>query len=283
MRYAFVFPGGDPHTCAQLATEAEAAGWDGVFVPDSISIDTPGYPPAPAYDPWITLAAMAVATRRVRLGTMITPLPRRRAWKLAQEAVTLDHLASGRVILAAGLGAANDDAGFYKVGEAMHLRLRAELLDEGLDILAGLWKGRPFTFEGKHYRIQGMTLLPTPVQSPRIPVWVVGVWPRPLSMARASKWDGIVVQKSGGPGESLTPADIVALKAYCNARRSGDSSYDVVVEGQTPGSDLRAAAAATTPFAEAGATWWIESMWTPPNGPDEVLARLRKGPPDGRA
>lgn len=274
-----MLPGGDPLTCAALAAEAEGAGWDGVFVPDCISIETDAVPPSPAYDPWVTLAAMAMRTRSIRLGTLITPLPRRRPWKLAQESVTLDHLSGGRLTLAVGLGAAADDAGFYKVGEALDLRTRAELLDEGLQVLTGLWSGQPLTFQGVHYQVQGMTLLPRPVQSPHIPLWVVGVWPRPRSLARALQWDGLVLQMAAGNAGRPTPSDVTAARAYVAAHRPGDTPYDVVVEGETPAGDVGEAVATVRAYAEAGATWWIESRWTSPEPLTAARDRIRIGPP----
>jgi len=137
-------------TLARLAAEAEAAGWDGVFVWDCLS----GNPEQELekqenYDPWITLTAIATSTRRVRLGTMVTPLSRRRPWKVARETVTLDHLSQGRLILPVGLEAAGD-WGFTKVGEEMDRKIRAERLDEALAILAGLWSGQAFSYTGRH-------------------------------------------------------------------------------------------------------------------------------------
>jgi alkanesulfonate monooxygenase SsuD/methylene tetrahydromethanopterin reductase-like flavin-dependent oxidoreductase (luciferase family) len=119
MRYGFVLPGGDVWTIPEMALEAETAGWDGVFIPDCISIDTPNYPPGPNYDPWILLTLMAMRTERVVLGPMLAAISRRRPWKLARETMTLDYLSRGRIVLPVGLGAAADDAGFYKVGEEM--------------------------------------------------------------------------------------------------------------------------------------------------------------------
>ena len=146
MKYGFVIPGGDIPTVAELAAEAEAAGWDGVFIPDCIAIETASVPPGPTYDPWVVLAVMATRTEHVRIGTMLTAPSRRRPWKLARETMSVDHVSSGRLILAVGLGAAADDGGFYKVGEAMDLKVRAQMLDESLEVLAGLWSGQPLTF-----------------------------------------------------------------------------------------------------------------------------------------
>ncbi len=278
MQYGFIFPGGNPRTLAALSHEAEVAGWDGVFVPDCIAIDTPDYPTMPAYDPWVTLAAMAMRTERVRIGAIITPISRRRPWKLARETATLDHLSHGRLIVAVGLGAL-DDKGFANVGEATDLKTRAEMLDEGLAILVGLWSGQRFSFHGAHYHVDDLTFLPPPVQRPRIPVWVVGAWPRPKSMRRALRWDGIVPQKSGGAGSEMTPADIAAMKALIDADCGDTTPFDIVSEGETPGDDRERAAAIVRPFADAGATWWMETRWLGNNTPDALRARLRQGPP----
>ncbi len=278
MHYGFIFPGGDPRTLAELSHEAEAAGWDGVFVPDCIAIDTPEYPAMPAYDPWVTLAAMAMRTERVRIGAIVTPVSRRRPWKLARETATLDHLSNGRLIVAVGLGAL-DDKGFANVGEATDLKTRAAMLDEGLAILAGVWSGQRFSFHGAHYHVDDLTFLPPPVQRPRIPVWVVGAWPRPKSMRRALRWDGILPQKSGGAGSEMTPADIAAMNAFIDAERGATTPFAIVSEGETPGDDRERAAAIVRPFADAGATWWMETRWLGNNSPDELRARLRQGPP----
>ncbi|MDQ6662695.1 MAG: LLM class flavin-dependent oxidoreductase, partial [Chloroflexota bacterium] len=263
----------------ELAVEAEAAGWDGVFIPDCIAIETEDFPPQPTYDPWIVLAIMAVHTKRVHLGTMLTPVSRRRPWKLAHETVTLDHLSNGRLILPVGLGAAGDDAGFYKVGEEMDMKARAQLLDECLDILNGLWSGQPFSYNGQHYHIQEMTLLPPPVQSPRIPVWVVGAWPRMKSMQRALRWDGILPTKKDGSDEPMTPADIQAMKAFVDKHRTSTTSFDIVWEGETPGGNREQATSIVQPWAEAGATWWMESRWGSDVTLDDVQRRIQQGPP----
>lgn len=277
MRYGFIFPGGDARTLAELAHEAEEAGWDGTFVPDCIDIENGNSALPAGFDPWVMLAAMAMRTERVRLGAIVTPLSRRRPWKLAREAMTLDHLSGGRLIIAVGLGAL-DDGAFGKVGEATDLKVRAEMLDEGLAILAGLWSGQPFSFHGAHYRVDAMQFQP-PVQSPRIPVWVVGVWPRMKSMRRALRWDGIVPQKSGAAGAVMTPGDIATMRAFVAAERGDTTPYDIIAEGETPGDDPDGASAIVRPLAEAGATWWMETRWFGQLGPEEIRTRLRQGPP----
>jgi len=276
MRYGFIIPGGDLETIIALAQEAEAAGWDGVFYWDGIYIESAGS----MYDPWVVLGAIALRTERVRIGAILTPVSRRRPWKLARETVTVDHLSDGRLILPVGLGAL-EDGGFGKVGEATDRKTRAQLLDEGLAILTGLWSGKPFSFHGEHYHVEEMTFLPPPVQSPRIPIWVVGSWPREKSMERALRYDGLLPNKLDADGKQaeITPADIREMAAYCAAHRDQATSFDIVAEGRMPGEEPERAAAIVRPFAEAGATWWTEAMWEAPNGPDEMRARIRQGPP----
>jgi hypothetical protein len=275
MKYGFVIEGGDAIAIAELTHEAEAAGWDGVFIADAIDIGIPNSPPFPWFDPWIVLAAMAMRTERIRIGTLITPVPRRRPWKLARETTTLDHLSKGRLIFGAGLGAATDDGGFFKVGEAIDIKVRAQRLDEGLAILAGLWSGKPFSFSGEHYEVKEMTMLPTPVQSPRIPVWVPGVWTKEKSMQRALRWDGVIPQKYRSM-ERMTVAEVRELKRFVDEHRSTNGPFDIVVGGTTPGANRKRAAKTASEFEEAGATWWLESAMT---SPDKLGKRIRQGPP----
>lgn len=275
MQYGFVIEGGDPIATSEFAQEAEAAGWDGVFIADAIEIGMPNSPPFPWFDPWIVLAAMAMRTERIRIGTMITPVPRRRPWKLARETVTLDQLSKGRLIFGAGLGAAEHDGGFFKVGEAMDLKVRAQRLDEGLAILAGLWSAKPFSFSGEHYDVKEMTMLPAPVQSPRIPVWVPGVWTKEKSMQRALRWDGIIPQKYKSM-ERMTPAEVGRLKQFVDEHRSSSTHFDIVVGGTTPGGNRKRAAGTVSAFEKAGATWWLESAMT---SWGKLGKRLKQGPP----
>jgi alkanesulfonate monooxygenase SsuD/methylene tetrahydromethanopterin reductase-like flavin-dependent oxidoreductase (luciferase family) len=271
VRYGFIIPGGDPLTVAELAGEAEAAGWDGVFYYDAICVGE-GWE---IYDPWVVMAAMAMKTGRVRIGAVLTPPARRRPWKLARETMTLDHLSGGRLVLPVGLGAL-DDGGFAKVGEPTDRKVRARLLDESLEILTGLWSGEPFSYRGEHYQLEEMTFLPPPVQSPRIPIWVVGAWPSEKSMRRALRYDGLLAYTTRG---EVTPDDIRAMREYVEENRGEDGAFDIVWEGVTPGGDPARAAQVVRPFAEAGITWWMESMWSSPNEPEDLRARIREGPP----
>ncbi len=270
MKFGFVIPGGDVETLLEVAQEIEVFGWDGVFVADGIY----------GTDPWIALAAIAVRTSRVRIGTLLTPVSRRRPWKLASETATLDRLSHGRVILPVGLGAI--DTGFDKVGEQTDRKVRAQLLDESLEIVTHFWSGQPFHYQGTHYHVNwDVDWSYTPVQTPRIPIWVVGAWPRERSMLRALRYDGLLAVKmqSDGSFTTTTPSDIQAIKQFVDTKRSEKTPFDIIVEGVTPLNAPEQANSIVSSFAEVGATWWIESMWDAPGGLDAVRARIKQGPP----
>ncbi len=266
MRHGFIVTTGDPRTAAELAHEAEQRGWDGVFTWDGVAIGS-----VDTYDPWVVMAAMAMRTERVVLGAIVTPPSRRRPWKLARETMTLDHLSGGRLVLPVGLGAL-DDAAFGNVGEATEARVRAEMLDESLEILEGLWSGEPFAHEGRHYRFGPMTFRPPTVQRPRIPIWVVGAWPHERSMRRVLAYDGIVTQVE-------RPEDVAAIAAYVAERRpanGGGRPFEIVVQGTSDPSDAGSVGRVRA-FAEAGGTWWLESDW---NGAtvESLRRRIAAGP-----
>lgn len=274
MKYGFVLPTGDARQVADLAQAAEKAGWDGIFV----------WEPVWGIDAWVSLAAAAMLTTRIRLGTMLTPLSRMRPWKLASESVTLDLLSNGRVILAVGLGAI--DTGFAEFGEETDRKQRAELLDEGLEILTGLWKGQPFQFTGQHYQVKPTKFMPPPppVQQPRIPIWVVGAWPSKKSMARAARWDGLLptVLKPGAGAGQASPEELKSMADYIQARRASSAPYEFVVEGETPGDRPAEAHEILKPWVEAGATWWTETRWNVNRDEDGlrlVRRRIEEGPP----
>lgn len=268
MKYGFVLPSGDARAAADLAVELERAGWDALFV----------WEPVWGVDAWVSLTAAAMVTERLRLGTMITPPSRMRPWKLASEAATLDNLSGGRVTLTVGLGA--PEVGFAAFGEEVRRKERAELLDEALDIVTGLWRGAPFTHEGKHYtvRVPGdfVHQPPRPRQQPRIPLWVVAAWPFEKSMARAIKYDGIVPSSRGEDGNirQATADEVREIAAWAAER--GRSDIDIVVEGETP--DAGAIDRLPRAYEAAGATWYIEAMWSATSH-DAVLGRARRGPP----
>ena len=272
MKYGFVLPKGDARTAAEFAYQAEAAGWDGFFV----------WEPVWGVDAWVSLAAAAMRTQRIRLGTMITPLSRMRPWKLASETATLDNLSNGRVILSVGLGAV--DTGFEAFGEVTDRATRAQLLDEGLEILTGLWCGQPFNYQGEHYQIKETSFNPppSPVQQPRIPIWVVGAWPRMKSMRRVLRYDGLLPNVMGADGKVRvgppTHDELRAMKAFIEDNRTQTPEFDIIVEGETPVDDPEQAASVVRGWGAAGATWWLEAMWSA-SDLEDVLARIRVGPP----
>ncbi len=284
MRFAIDIPNfgafADPHLTADLAREAEDAGWDAIWVWDHIMRD----PADPHADPYLLLAAIALATSRVRLGPMVTPLARRRPWHVAREAVTLDHLSDGRLTLGVGSGSRTHE--FSAFGDEGDLRERAAMLDEGLAVIEGLWSGLPFSFEGRHFHITDATFLPRPIQHPRIPIWVAATWPVRAPFRRAARWDGVWPLRRDVEGNSvpLTPDDIrgtcrVIAEERAAAGRAATYPYDVLVAGVTPLGDTGRAAEIVRSFAEAGATWWTERLG-PARGPlEEARARVRQGPP----
>lgn len=276
MKYGIILTAGTLDEMIALAAEAEANGWDGVFYWDAIAMS--GF--SPIYDPWVTMAAFATATERVKLGAIITPPTRRRPWKLAKETATLDHLSHGRLVLPVGLGVL-DDQGYSNTGEVTDLRTRAAMLDESLEILTLAWSGEPFGFEGTHYQISEMQQQPASYQQPRIPIWVVGVWPRPKSVARAFRYDGIIPQYAEDQGivSHATPERVRAIaEAAWEERPTDAGAFDIITEGVSPADDAAAARAQVAPFAEAGATWWIESRWQGETA-DTLRARITAGPP----
>lgn len=270
MKYGFVFPGGDARDAADIARDAEQAGWDGFFV----------WEPVWGVDAWVTLTAAAMQTEHIRLGTMLTPLSRMRPWKLASETATLDRLSKGRVIVSVGLGAV--DSGFEAFGEVTDRKVRAELLDEGLDILTGLWRGQPFSYTGKHYQIKPTDFFPppSPVQQPRIPIWVVGAWQRQKSMGRVARYDGLLPSMIGGA--SITAQDIREMKAYIDANRADTTPFDIIMEGVIPTENAESTASFIREWEAAGITWWLESMWHlqgKADGLQMLRKRVQQGPP----
>ena len=266
---------GDPRTLAELACLAEEAGWDGFFLEDYLVYWMGG---APTYDPWLALGAIALATERIRIGTTVTPLPRRRPWTRARETVALDHLSGGRVILGVGLGNGSDPD-FAGLGEETDAKRRAGMLDEALDVLVGLWSGEPFEYRGKHFAVDGVTFLPRPVQHPRIPIWVGGSSRKQGPVRRAARWDGFLpvpIDTEGGGWRHHTPEDVRALRAAIARERTATTPFDLAIGGAARGEDWERERELIASLAEAGATWWLE--WVPAAEPDVMRAAIARGP-----
>jgi alkanesulfonate monooxygenase SsuD/methylene tetrahydromethanopterin reductase-like flavin-dependent oxidoreductase (luciferase family) len=182
-----VGPFGDPLLLTDLAVAAEDSGWDAFFIWDHLLYRDQRWPVA---DPTVVIAAVAARTSRIRFGVLMNQLARRRVGKVARESVTLDRLSGGRLILGAGLGSVPEE--FTAFGEPGDLRERAARLDESLEVLTELWRGEPVTFHGEHVTVTGVTMLPPPLQQPRIPIWCGGRWPNKAPFRRAARWDGVM-------------------------------------------------------------------------------------------
>ncbi|MEU8898821.1 LLM class flavin-dependent oxidoreductase [Nocardia sp. NPDC048505] len=247
-----------PAVLAGLAQTAEHAGFDGVFVWDHVV--RPQRPGLPVCDAWIALAAIAARTDRVVLGPRVTPLSRRRPHEVARQAVALDQLSEGRLILGAGLGS-NTGAELTRLGEVEEPRERARLLDESLEVITGLWSGEEVRHTGPNYRVDGLRFLPTPVQRPRIPIWIAAQSLHRAPLRRAARYEGLCPEAA--------PGDLAAMLAIIAEYRGGLDGFEVAVAG-TPDKDPDA-------YRAAGATWWLTQV-PEISTVDEALAIVRRGP-----
>ena len=261
VRYAISAPNvGRPADLVSLAETAEGGGWDGFFLWDHIhfvramQLDT--------VDPWVTLGAIAQATDRIRLGAMVTPLPRRRPWKLAKEITTLDHLSAGRVVVGVGLGFPPHDE-FAAFGEPSDDATRAALLDEGLVVLEGCLRGGSFRHRGPAFDVD-VEFRPAPIQRPRPPIWVAAMLPNRRPIARARRFDGLFPIAANG--DVLQPDDIARLVAELDVQ----PGFDVVA----PWADGVPAAA----YEAAGATWLVDSRWPEGEWHGELSEVAARGP-----
>lgn len=266
-------PFGEADALVELAVAAEAAGWDGFFIWDHIALGEGDE--RPIADPWVALTAVAAATESLRIGTAITPLARRRPWKLAREAATLDRFARGRLILGVGLGYP-PDAEFGRFGEETDDRVRADKLDEGLEIVDGLWSGERFDFDGRHYHVADARFDP-PYRGGRVPIWCGGWWPNRRPFRRAARWDGVIPELVGGATPS--PRDVQEIRDYIAAHRSSSDRFDIAINGYTDGRDDTR----IDDYQKAGVTWWLERF-----DPDrlysfaEARGRIEAGAPQGQ-
>ncbi|MEV0183470.1 LLM class flavin-dependent oxidoreductase [Streptomyces sp. NPDC050625] len=272
----------DPRTVAKVAVAAEQAGWDGLFVWDHVLHRK--HEGRPFGDPWMLLTAAASATSRIRLGTLVTPVARRRPQQLARQVATLDAMSGGRVVFAAGLGGPLEDE-YASFGDTTDPKVLAERLDEGLDLLRRFWSGEPVNHDGRHYQVRDVTLLPATVQRPRPPVWVAGFWPNRPPMRRAARWDGAVPLFTDARHGHVPPVGQVRdLVAFLHKEREGRSGapFEIVLGGATPGDDAAKTRDLIGPLAEAGATWWDERQIQTGEALDRltpVLRRIEQGPP----
>jgi alkanesulfonate monooxygenase SsuD/methylene tetrahydromethanopterin reductase-like flavin-dependent oxidoreductase (luciferase family) len=270
-----VGPFGDPLLLVDLAVAAEEAGWDGFFLWDHLLWRDPEGHVA---DPTVVISAVAARTGRIRIGVMVNLLARRRAAKVARETVTLDVLAAGRLIVGAGLGSL--PAEFTAFGESADLRVRAARLDESLHLLDALWTGQPVTFHGEYLTATGVTMLPRPVQRPRIPVWCGGRWPHKPPFRRAAQWDGVMPTHTDyGLGETMPPDELRAVIQYTREHRTAEGPFDVALEGLTDGSAADRGGQLVASYVRAGLTWWIEALGWWRGTPADAMNRIRQGPP----
>jgi alkanesulfonate monooxygenase SsuD/methylene tetrahydromethanopterin reductase-like flavin-dependent oxidoreductase (luciferase family) len=256
----------EPAVVARLSAEADEAGWHGVFVWDNLRYQEPVVEVA---DPWITLATMATATERIRLGPMVTPLARRRPVKVARETATLDRLSGGRLTLGVGLGSDRFASEYSITGEELDDRRRASMLDESLEILAAAWSGEPVHHRGEHYTVDGMRFLPRPVQRPGVPVWVAGYYGKPKPLRRAARYQGFFPLGLDHPEQLAEIVTDLAARRR-EAGRDPTEPYDVVIA--LPPSDDPA------PYAATGATWWLVEFPWDAVSVDEVRSVIRDGP-----
>jgi alkanesulfonate monooxygenase SsuD/methylene tetrahydromethanopterin reductase-like flavin-dependent oxidoreductase (luciferase family) len=273
MRYGIVMANlkeySDPRVAVRLAQAAEEAGWEAFFVWDHLGFVWG----SPSSDPWVVLPAVAASTTRLKLGTAITPLARRRPQIVANALASLDLLSGGRVVFGAGLGGVVEE--FTAFGDPGDMKERAAMLDEGLMILNRLWSGASVTHRGPHYAAEGVTLAPLPLQRPRIPIWIGGEGPPALR--RAARWDGWLAPATNPDGTpSKSPARIAEMVAEIRQHRTTDAPFEVAVDGYSEAGDPTLPRA----YGAAGATWWLEIIHGMRGPLDEMIARVEAGPPE---
>jgi alkanesulfonate monooxygenase SsuD/methylene tetrahydromethanopterin reductase-like flavin-dependent oxidoreductase (luciferase family) len=258
----------DPRPVVQLAQAAEAAGWEAVAVWDHLGFVWG----APSGDALVGLAAVAQATRRLRLITAVTPLPRRQPHEVAHALAALDLLSDGQVIFGTGLGGVAEE--YTAFGGPSDAKLRAAMLDEGLWLIDQLWSGETVSHQGSHYTVNEVKLAPLPVQRPRIPIWIGGA-SKP-ALRRASRWDGWIIDSADQQGQVIRrPEQIAQDIAYIHSHRTTNSPFAIAITGYSTPND----AALVQEYADAGVTWWLELLHGYRGSFDELLARVEAGPP----
>ncbi|MHA2169731.1 MAG: LLM class flavin-dependent oxidoreductase [Candidatus Kariarchaeaceae archaeon] len=266
----------DPDYLKKFAHLVEESGWDGLFIWDHLQLFPEYFRGVPFIDPWIGLSIIAMNTTKIKLGPYITPLSRRRPWQVYRQVVSLDHLSKGRVMFGVGLGTpAEFDMGAF--GDATDDKLRAELLDESLDIIQELSTGEIINFNGKHYHLKQVQLLPKPYQE-RIPIIVGGEWPNKPPFRRAARYQGVVPISNNWPNR-LSPEDIIKIQVYIAKHRTLKEPIEVTLGGSTP-VDQSEAKKIIQPYKDVGLSWWLEDI-DGIHGPfDQLIERVKAGPPD---
>ena len=277
MRYGIVMSNlgdyADPRLAIRLAQAAEEAGWDAFFLWDHLGFAWG----SASSDPWINLSAVAVSTTRLKLGTAITPLARRRPHVVANALGSLDLLSGGRMIFGAGLGGVKEE--FTAFGEPGAAKERAAMLDEGLAILDGLLSGQTVTHHGQHYDVENVSLAPLPFQHPRIPIWIGGE--STPALRRAARWDGWLAPTTSPDGTPIMdkdPGRIAEMVAEIRRHRMTETPFEVAVDGYSDPGDPTLPRA----YEAAGATWWLESIHGMRGPLDEMIAWVEAGPPEPR-
>jgi alkanesulfonate monooxygenase SsuD/methylene tetrahydromethanopterin reductase-like flavin-dependent oxidoreductase (luciferase family) len=263
----------DPRAIVRLAVAAEASGWDGISVWDSLGVSMG----TAAVDPFVALAAVGTATRRSRLIASVIALPRRRPQLVAQAIGTLDRLSDGRCVL--GVGAGGDPGDFEPFGEPFGAAARIERFDEALGLVDRWLRGESVEHDGAAFVARAASVGPSPVQRPRPPVWIGGM--RPAALRKAARWDGWIAVGMSDDGSSmaLTPESFAGMVERVLAERrrvaAGGGPFDIAILGRSEPDDRGAVGR----FAAAGATWWFESLSPMRGSIDELLAIVESGPP----
>ena len=272
MKYAFNFANfgylADAQTLAGLAVDAETAGWDAVFLWDHVNWAGMGS----HVDPWIALGLIADRTSRVLIGTGITPLARRRPAKLAREILTLHSLSHGRFVFGAGNGVWPSE--FEDLGDESNLKIRAEMLDEGLIVLKALWSGSDIDHRGSHFNIKTQAFTPEKID---IPIWLGATWPNRKPFRRAAKFDGVMAVNQDFI-TTLTTTEVKEISDYIAACRDVSEPIDLSVM-LTASDDMQADVDRALAYEAAGATWWQESAFPPSESLEKLQTRVRRGPP----
>jgi len=263
---------GDVSCLTDLACDAEAAGWDAVFLWDHVNWTDMGF----HADPWIALGIIAARTERILIGTGVTPIARRRPTKLAREILTLHQISEGRFVFGAGNGIWPSE--FDDLGDSGDLKVRAEMLDEGLELLQSLWSGEPVDFAGKHYQAKAQSFA-ADGPPPKIPIWLAGTWPNRKPFRRAARFDGGMALNEAFDAP-LSVDHVREIACLIADNRDSDEPFEIAC-GLRTSDDAQADIARVEAYQEAGATWWIDSVFPAMEPLESAQARIRRGPPPG--